>query len=127
MILAFLLTGPGTQNQNEAFNALIWQRATKETHSSLPTVELVTFLAVGIFNDGAKAIVHILENLGIKPGFQTKKCLEKIDFDRLRHSVRKSSEKQKNKRKKIRQTKKGYIDGLSEKKAPNMKLGHFEP
>ena len=40
----------GTQNQNEAFNALIWQRATKETHSSLPTIELATFLAVGIFN-----------------------------------------------------------------------------
>ena len=37
----------GTKNQNEAFNALIWQRATKETHSSLPTVQLATYLAVG--------------------------------------------------------------------------------
>ena len=32
----------GMQNQNEAFNALIWQRATKETHSSLPTMQLAT-------------------------------------------------------------------------------------
>ena len=43
----------GTQNQNEAINALIWQRATKETHSGLNTVELAVFLAVPHFNDGA--------------------------------------------------------------------------
>ena len=29
----------GTQNQNEAINALIWQRATKEAHSGLVVVE----------------------------------------------------------------------------------------
>ena len=57
----------GAQNQSEAFNALIWQRATKETHSNLPTVELATFLAVGIFNNGAKAILAELENRGARP------------------------------------------------------------
>lgn len=46
----------GTQNQNEAINALIWQRATKETHSGLNTVELAVFLAVSHFNDGAGSI-----------------------------------------------------------------------
>ena len=35
----------GTQNQNEAINALIWHRATKETHSGLVVVELAAFLA----------------------------------------------------------------------------------
>ena len=71
----------GMQNQNVTFNALIWQRATKETFSRLPIVELSTFLAVGIFNNGAKAILDVLGNLGIKPGCQTKKCLKKIDYD----------------------------------------------
>lgn len=33
----------GTQNQNKTINGMIWQRATKETHSSLPTVETATF------------------------------------------------------------------------------------
>ena len=47
----------GTQNQNEAFNALIWQCATKEAHSSLPTVQLATYLAVGYLNDGSKTIL----------------------------------------------------------------------
>lgn len=41
----------GTQNRNEAINALIWQRVTKETYSSLPVVELATFLAVAHFNN----------------------------------------------------------------------------
>lgn len=59
--------------QNKAFDALIWQCATKKTHSSLPTVELATFLAVGIFNDGATRILNVLENLGINPGTSTKK------------------------------------------------------
>ena len=71
------------------------------------------------------AILAVLENLGIKPGCQTKKCLKRIDYDRLRHSVRKSSDKQKNKRKKIRQTKKGYIDNLSEKEGTQYEAGAF--
>ena len=33
------------------------------------------------------AILAVLENLGIKPGCQTKKCPKRIDYDRLRHSV----------------------------------------
>lgn len=68
----------GTQNQNEAFNALIWQRATKETHSGLLTVELATFLAVCHFNDGAKSILKILENLDICPGANTTRACSKL-------------------------------------------------
>ena len=43
---------------------------------------------------------------------------------RLRHSVRKSSDKHKNK-KKIRQTKKGYTDNLSEKEGTQHEAGVF--
>ena len=58
-LLSSCLRG-GTQNQNEAFNALTWQRATKETHSSLTTVELATFLAVAVFNNGATTLTEVL-------------------------------------------------------------------
>ena len=66
----------GTQNQNEAFNALIWQCATKEAHSSLPTVQLATFLAVGYLNDGSKTILSrkISENLGVQHGVHPSKA-----------------------------------------------------
>ena len=115
----------GTQNQNEAFNALIWQRATKETHSSLPTVELATFLAVGVFNDGSKAILDVLKNMGIIPGYNTKAGMKKMDYGRLRHSTRNSSEKQKSRRKRIRQRKKGYFDKLTEKEGTHYEAGAF--
>ncbi len=59
----------GTQNQNESINALIWQHATKETHSSLPTVQLATALAIGQFNDGARTVYHVLSEIGIEPGW----------------------------------------------------------
>ena len=115
----------GTQNQNEAFNALIWQHATKKTHSSLPTVELATFLAVGVFNDGSKAILDVLQNMGIIPGYNTKAGMKKMDYDRLRHSTRNSSEKQKSRRKRIRQRKKGYFDKLTEKEGTHYEAGAF--
>jgi len=66
----------GTQHQNEAINGLIWQRATKETHASTPTVELATFLAVGYFNDEAQTLVSVLEELGRKEKAKTAEELQ---------------------------------------------------
>jgi hypothetical protein len=76
----------GTQNQNEAFNALIWQHATKETHSSLPTCEFATYLAVGHFDDVSTTLLSVLENLGIVPGSHATKACQKFDRDRVRDS-----------------------------------------
>ena len=115
----------GTQNQNEAFNALIWQRATKQTHSSLPTLELATNLAVGVFNDGAGTIKSVVEHLGIKAGIHTKKACKKQDHDRLRDSARKNLEKTKKRRKKIRQRKKGYNETLTEMEGTVYEAGAF--
>ena len=78
-----------SQNQNKAINVLIWQRATKETHASTPTVELATFLAVGYFRNGAQTLLSVLENLGITPGCHCRKACRKLDRDRIGHSCRK--------------------------------------
>ena len=110
-LLACCLHG-GTQNQNEAINALIWQRATKETHSGLAVVELATFLAVSHFNNGTISIILVLRNLGIDPGFHCIKACRKQDNNRIRHSRRNSSERAKKRRKQIRNFKKGYSDTL---------------
>ncbi|CAB4021711.1 Hypothetical predicted protein [Paramuricea clavata] len=58
---------------------------TKEFYE--PEKDGVYDVAVGILNNGAKGNLDILENLGIKPGCQTKKCLKKTDYDHLRHST----------------------------------------
>ena len=71
----------GTQNQNEAINALIWQRATKETHSGLNTVELAVFLAVSHFNDGAVSISLVLQKVRNQPRSTLQECLQKTTID----------------------------------------------
>ena len=110
-LLARCLHG-GTQNQNEAINALIWQRATKEAHSGLVVVELAVILAVSHFNDGAVSIISVLRELGIYPGQHCIMTSQKLDHNRLRHSRRKSSERAKSRRKQLRNLKKGSIHSL---------------
>lgn len=115
----------GTQNQNESFNALIWQRAPKEYHSSLPTVELSTYLAVGHFNDGAQFMPTILEKLGIKPGQYCQAACKKFDKKRIKNAMYKSSDKVKKRRKTIRNKKKGYSDAQQEEEGPQYASGAF--
>lgn len=109
----------GTQNRNEALNALIWQRATKETHSGLPVVELATFLAVAHFNDGAVSLITILKELGIAPGVHCVAACSKLDYNRIRHSRRKSSEAAKKRRKQLRNWKRGYSETLEAREGPS--------
>ena len=115
----------GTQNQNESINALIWQRATKETHSGLNTVELAVYLAVSHFNDGAGSIILVLQELGISAGVHCKNMCHKLDHDRLRHARRKSTEHSKKRRRDIRNWKKGYTDTLEALEGPHYEPGAF--
>ena len=115
----------GTQNQNEAINGLIWQRATKETHSSLPTVELATFLAVAHFNDGSSVLNDVLKELDIIPGRHCKKACAKLESDRIRHSRRKSGEPARKRRKQLRNWRKGYSDRLEANEGPSYEAGAF--
>eukprot|EP00112_Aurelia_sp_Birch-Aquarium-sp1_P014509 Seg314.3 transcript_id=Seg314.3/GoldUCD/mRNA.D3Y31 product="hypothetical protein" protein_id=Seg314.3/GoldUCD/D3Y31 len=124
LLLSACLHG-GTQNQNEAFNALIWQRAPKETHASLPTVEIATYLAIGIFNDGANTIMDVLEKLGLEPGLHCKAACEKIDRKRLFFAKVKSTEKAKARRRAIRNRKKGFSDALEDTEGLQYKSGAF--
>lgn len=119
-LLARCLHG-GTQNQNEATNALIWQRATKETHSGLAVVEPATFLAVSHFNDGANSINLVLQELGIEPGAHCMQACKKLD----RHSRRKSTESGKRRRKQLHNFKKGYIGHLDALEDVQYEAGAF--
>ena len=123
-LLARCLHG-GTQNQNEAINVLIWQRATKETHSGLVVVELAVFLVVSHFNDGAVSIISVLQELGIYPGQHCIMASQKLDHNRLRHSRRKSSERAKSRRKQLRNLKMGYIDSLEAREGQQYEAGAF--
>ena len=113
----------GTQNRNEAINALIWQRATKEKHSGLPVIELATFLAVAHFNDGAASLLLDLQELGIAPGVHSVAACDKLDSTRMHHSNRKSSEPAKKRRKQLRNWEKGYSETLEAQEGPSYEAG----
>ena len=52
-----------TQNQNEAFNALIWEQVPKYVYVSLSQLRLGTYDAVGYYNMGRKSSILIYEDL----------------------------------------------------------------
>ena len=57
-----------TQNQNESFNATIWERIPKTCFVSRTQLEFAVNDAVTNFNIGRKSSVVIFENLRMIPG-----------------------------------------------------------
>ena len=114
-----------TQNANESLNALIWQHAPKELHSSLATVETATYLAVCQFNDGATSISNVLAEQNIISGIHCREKLRSIDHKRITDAKRKSSEKAKERRKAIRNRKRGFADNFAEEEGPLYETGMF--
>ena len=96
-----------TQNPNESLNNLIWKRCPKKVYQGKKVVELCTASAVTQFNDGASSIAEVLKRMGIVPGKNTMAAILKIDQNRLKKAERKSSERVKMRRKKLRAIKKG--------------------
>ena len=72
-----------TQNQNEAFNGLIWERLPKSTNVALPSMKLGTYDAIAHFNIGKKSSCLIYEKLAIIPGRYTTKHCANLNRKRL--------------------------------------------
>ena len=106
-------------------NSYDQQRSTKQTHSGLPTVELSTHLAIAHFNDGSSAIMNLTEEIGIDPRRFCKRSRKALDSSRICHSIVKSSDKAKTRRKAIRNGKKGFSDALEEAEGPQYQSGAF--
>ena len=86
---------------------------------------MATSLAISHFNDGAKALIFILEELDIDPGCHCIAACQKLDYNRVRHSIRKSSEQAKKRRKHLRNWKKGYSETLEAREGPSYEAGAF--
>ena len=81
-----------TQNHNEAFNPLIWERIPKATYVSMKHLQLGTYDAVAHFNIGRKSSCLIYEKLGVIQGRYTTKQCQNLNRKRLYHAKYKSSE-----------------------------------
>lgn len=114
-----------TQNANECYNAMIWERVPKSTYVSLSLFRLGVFDAVANFNIGRKASVLVFEKLSMIPGrYCTKGCSD-INRKRLFTASYKSQEIAKKRRKIIRVQSKSKSDKIEEKEGSLYEPGTF--
>ena len=99
-----------TQNANESFNGMIWNRIPKANHVALNMLTFGVYDAIAHFNMGAKASMDILEYINITPGEFMSKSSQTFNESRKRMSSYRMSETQKRRRKVIRHNRKKKQD-----------------
>ena len=87
-----------TQNTNESFNGMIWNRVSKVTHVGFDVLSVGVYDAIFHFNNGEKAVLDVLELHNVDPGsYMTESCRSfNMCFKRLfmlRHSKKKQQDK----------------------------------
>ena len=73
----------GSQNTNESFHNLIWERCPKTTFVGRKRLSLAVAEATIVYNDGELGRLDIFNALGIEPGVYTKQCLAQLDRKRV--------------------------------------------
>ena len=123
-LLAKCLHGK-TQNQNESFNAMIWERLPKTKYVSNTQLQLGVYDAVANFNIGRKASVLIYEKLNMIPGRHTLKGCANINKRRLDQARYKTKNTVKVHRKILRASKKSKEDTDVENEGTTYEAGGF--
>ena len=92
-----------TQNTNESFNGMIWNRLPKAAHVGSDILSAGVYDAIAHFNNGEKDIIELLK---IDPGDYMTKCCRSVSTRRKRSSIYSISELQKKRRKVLSHSKK---------------------
>ncbi|KAK7473611.1 hypothetical protein BaRGS_00035158 [Batillaria attramentaria] len=90
-----------TQNSNEAFHSVLWRLCPKERWASLRSVETALAIAVQQFNKGSSALLDVMVELEILTDRPGEEYAAQQDASRVVCATRKSSKKEKERRKKI--------------------------
>ena len=114
-----------TQNQNESFNRVIWDRVPKTTFVGRDVSELGVYDAVCHFNDGEAAILQVLQHLGLEPGHFSNKFCNELDNSRIYSSGYRELDTTKLKRKGLRRKRKSKDDKIKEKEGETYGAGQF--
>ena len=64
-----------TQNANESFNSLNWERAPKIRYCGLSKLKLCVYDAISYFNYSGQSVIDTLKLLGIDAGIYTTKLV----------------------------------------------------
>ena len=114
-----------TQNQNESFHRVIWDRVPKSTYVGRDIFETGIYDAVSHFNDGARATISVLQQLGLEPGHYSQKICNELDASRIYSSEYREKESSKLRRKKLRGKRKAKGDKYQEKEGETYGAGQF--
>ncbi|XP_071574866.1 uncharacterized protein [Temnothorax nylanderi] len=83
--------GGFTQNNNECFNKTVWQFAPKHSFCSSNIINIATYLATCIFNEGLKPILKIMSIMGVTIGPNAYEYACARDANRIKDAERLSS------------------------------------
>lgn len=84
-----------TQNNNESLNAVIWSMAPKVHYSGAKVVEIASYIAASIFNDGYTSILYMMQLLNLVIGPSALQCTEKLDSQRISIANKRAQEETK--------------------------------
>lgn len=114
-----------TQNSNESFNGMIWNRVPKAHHVGLNLLSFAVYDAISHFNDGAVASVNIFDHMKMNPGGYMLKALGVRNSMRKKRSKYRMSDPQKKRRKMIRHSRKKKEDTNIETEGSTYEAGGF--
>lgn len=83
--------GGHTQNANESFNSTVFRLAPNHLHAGLKVVEIATFLATALFNEGNSALLMLINELNLVVGSQSFNYAESMGEKRVTRQNRRSS------------------------------------
>ena len=114
-----------TQNRNESFNGMIWDRIPKSRYCAYWQLQFGVYDAIANFNIGRKASVLIYEQLEMIPGLHLVTGCNRLNRKRLYHADYKNCEPKKKQRKIIRGLRKSKQDKNKETEGKLYKPGGF--
>ena len=76
-----------TQNQNESFNSMIWERVPKFRYCSFNKLQFGVHDSVANFNDGRQASLDILKKVNVEPGYYTTAACINMNIKRRRSAM----------------------------------------
>ena len=114
-----------TQNQNESFNGMIWERLPKGVFVGPDTLKLGVSDAIAHFNIGTQAALNTLKEGGVEPGDFCTTAMRKVDSLRIRKAEYKSQDKNKQRRKVLRGKRKKKDDKAKDSEGVTYAAGAF--
>jgi hypothetical protein len=114
-----------TQNQNESFNGMVWQRVPKEVYVGRDLIEFGLYDAVAHFNEGSRTVLKLYDSLKIPPGKYTEVGCRVLDDERIYGAEYKEMDKSKKRRKVLRGQRKNKEDKKQQAEGATYGAGSF--